>query len=125
MKKYQVIGTTTVTVYKEVWAANEEDAINKANNELQYLTAYCGNGGYDKLVGVEGENESIEADGWIEWNDTEVLYDDPDYFECFNCGAECERKVDVDGDECWYCGNCNQAYDEDGYEVTTEFDDEE
>ena len=125
MKKYQVIGTTTVTVYKEVWAANEEDAINKANDELQGLTSYCGNGGVDKLIGVDGYDESVAADGWIEWDDTNVLEDDPDYFECCRCGMECERKEDIDGEEYWYCQHCNQAYDEDGYDVDAEFNDEE
>ncbi len=125
MKKYQVMGTATITVYKEVWAANEEDAIDRASNELQELTPYCGNGGYDKLIGVEGSNESIEAGGWIDWNETEVIDDNPDYFECFHCDTECEKREDIEGDEYWYCENCNQVYDEDGYEVTVEFDDEE
>lgn len=119
MKKYRVCGTTTVAVYKEIWAANEEDAIDKANNQLDGLTAYCGNFGYDKLVGVDGEGESVEVDGYIEWNDTEVIEEDPDYFECPDCEEECERKV-IDDEEYWYCSNCNAYYDEDGYEAYPE-----
>lgn len=124
MKKYRVIGTTTVTVYKEVWAANEDDALDKANNQLSGLTAYCGNFGYDKLVGVEGDDESVDADGYIEWNDTEMIAEDPDYFECPSCEDECERKI-IDGEEYWYCSNCDIHYDTDGYEAYLEEDEEE
>lgn len=81
MKKYRVCGTTTVTVYKEVWANDEDEAMDKAYDELSSLTAFCGNGGTDKLIGVYEYDESVEADGYIEWNDVEFLEEDPDYEE--------------------------------------------
>ena len=124
MKKYQVMGTATVTVYKEVWAANEEDAIDRANNELSGLTAYCGNGGYDKLIGVEGSDESIEADGWIDWNDTEVIDDNPDYMECPDCHEELEEQLDDLGNRTgWFCPECTNWFDDDGEMIN--LDDEE
>lgn len=125
MKKYRVAGTTTVTVYKEVWAANEEDAIDKAS-ELNGLTAYCGNFGFDKLVGVDGEDESVDADGYIEWNDTEVIEEDDSYFECPSCGNECYLRKDIEGDEYWYCDECDTVFNTDGYEeYHIEFEEEE
>lgn len=81
MKKYRVCGNTTVTVYKEIWANDEDEAIDKAYDELQSLTAFCGNGGTDKLIGVYEYNESISADDYITWDDTELLEEDPDHEE--------------------------------------------
>ena len=125
MTKYRVYGTTVVTVCKEVWANNEEEAFDKASNQLDSLTAYCGNFGYDKLVGVDGDGESVDADGYIEWNDTEMLEYNPDYFECPECGEECEHKADVDGEEYWYCDSCCTAYDDDGDVVYPDAEEEE
>lgn len=122
MKKYKVCGVTEVTVYKEVWANNEEEAIDKASNQLSSLTEYCGNGGYDKLVGVEEYDESVEVGGYIEWNDTEELENNPDYFECPRCGKECWSREDVEGDEYWWCDDCEQAFNDDGYEVYLDFE---
>lgn len=116
MKKYRVCGTTTVTVYKEVWANSEDEAYDKAQRQLDSLTEYCGNGGYDKLVGVDGDDESVSADDFIHYDDVEVLEDDPNYFECPDCGEECEKKVDIEGTEYWWCEECGQGFDEDGNE---------
>lgn len=120
MKKYRVCGTTTVTVYKEVWANDDDEACRKAERELDSLTEYCGNGGYDKLIGVDGYDESVYADDFIHYDDVEVLEDDPDYFECDECGEECEKKVDSDGTEYWWCSECDKGFDEDGYEYWPE-----
>ena len=114
MYKYRVMGTTVVTVYKEVWANNEEEALNKAYDELYSLKEYCGNGGCDKLIGVDGYDESVAADDNIKYDDAEILEYDPDYFECPDCHEQCEHKADIDGEEYWYCENCCQAYDDDG-----------
>ena len=94
MKKYRVYGTTTVTVTKEVWANNEDEALEKAYDALPCLTAYCGNGGGDKLIGVEGYNETVEAFDDIEYNDTRELEDDPDYFEC----PDCKKHISIFGE---------------------------
>ena len=61
MKKYKVYGTVTANVTKEVWANSEDEAIDKAYEQLPLLTAYCGNGGDDRLVGVEEDGESVEV----------------------------------------------------------------
>ena len=122
MKKYKVYGTTVVTVTKEVWANNEDEAYEKAYDQLSGLTDYVGNGGYDKLVGVDGYDESVSADGDIEYNDAEILEDNPDYFECPECGEECEPD---DGTKLWYCSNCDTYYDEDGDEAYPDVDGEE
>lgn len=125
MNKYRVYGTTVVTVYKEVWANSEDEAFDKAYKQLHSLTGYCGNGGYDKLIGVDGDDESVSADGTIEYDDIETLEHDPDYFECPECNEQCERKADVNGEEYWYCENCYTAYDDDGYEFYPDEEEEE
>ena len=116
MKKYRVEGTTVVTVRREVWANSEEEALQKAYDELDCLTAYCGNGGDDKMVGVEEEDESVEAFDNITYDEVIELEDDPDFFECPDCGERCERRTDNDGVEYWYCDNCCCACDDDGDE---------
>lgn len=125
MKKYRVYGTTTVSVVKEVWAANEEDAYERAERELNSLTEYCGNGGYDKLVGVDGHDESVAANDTIYYDDIETIEDDPDYFECCQCGEECEKKTDSDGTEYWWCEGCYKGFDEDGEEYIPEEEEDE
>lgn len=112
MTKYRIYGTTTVSVIKEVWANSEDEAYDKAYSELDCLTAYCGNGGTDCLIGVEGEGESVSADDSITYDDCEVIEDDPDYFECPECGAKCKEK-----DDHWYCSECYKHFTNDGDEV--------
>lgn len=124
MKKYRVTGTTVVTVTKEVWAHNEDEAYEKAYNELSELTAYAGNGGIDQIVGIYDDDASISADCEIEYDDIEVLEDDPDYFECPECGEECEKRTDKNGDY-WWCESCWTAFDEDGDEFEFEEEEEE
>lgn len=116
MKKYIVKGCVTVEVSKEVWAYNEEDAIDKARDQLSSLTAYCGNGGCDKLVGVDGDGESVDIYEDIDYESAEEIEDDPDYFECPNCGEQCEKRDDKYGVYYW-CDECESAYDEDGDEI--------
>ena len=52
-KLFRVFGHTTVNVMTVVYGKDEDDALAKASNKLDMLTAYCGNGGLDKLVGVD------------------------------------------------------------------------
>lgn len=126
MKKYRVMGVIEVVVTKEVWAHSEEDAYDKAANQLSTLESYLGNGGSDKLIGVGGSDESVDTFGnTIEYNDIEVLEDDPNYFECPHCGEECWSREDVDGDEYWWCDDCEQAFDDDGEEVYPDFEEDE
>ena len=125
MKKYRVYGTTTVTVTKEVWASSEDEALEKAYGQLSCLTAYCGNGGYDKLIGVEEDNEAVETFDDIEYNDADELEDDPDYFECPDCWVECNMGTDDNGDKYYYCDICHGTYDENGDEFEPYFEEEE
>ena len=116
MKLYRVYGTTVVTVCKEVWANSKDEAIERAGDELYSLTEYCGNGGYDKLVGVDGMDESVYADDMIEWDYTEELEDDPDHRECPDCYEELDEVTGDNGKTYWECPKCGACYDED-YEV--------
>lgn len=128
MKKYKVYGQYTITVMKEVWAADEDEAINKADDRFGGVIEYVGNGGVDKLIGVSQDDESVAADGMIEWQDAEELEDDPDHFVCPECDGECERRTDIDGLDYWFCEECFTSFDDDGNEVYPEaegLDDEE
>lgn len=125
MKKFRVYGTVNVIVSKDVWACSEEQAMEKAHDKLSYLTAYCGNGGYDKLIGVSGSDESVDINDDIYYDDAELIEDDPDYFECPVCESECEKRVDTNGNEYWYCEDCSQAYDDDGYEFYPDTEEDE
>jgi hypothetical protein len=120
-----VIGTTTITVVKEVWANSEDEAYDRAQNELESLTEYCGNGGYDKLVGVDGENESVACYDSICYDEIEAIEDDPDYFECYNCDCECDVCEDENGNKYFCCVNCGTYYDENGNEFEPEEEEEE
>ena len=125
MKKFKVCGQYTITVMKEVWANDEDEAINKAANKFGGIVEYAGNGGYDKLIGVSQYDESVAADGMIEWENAEELEDDPDYFECPECEAECERREDIHGVEYWYCEDCCQSYNDDGDVIYPDEEDDE
>ena len=124
MKKYKVHGTITVNVTKEVWANSEDEAYDRAQNELDTLTEYCGNGGYDKLIGVEGEDENVSVYDSICYDDIEVIEDDPDHFECPDCDAECDVCESEDGTKYFVCVNCGAYYDENGKEFEPEEEDE-
>lgn len=125
MKKFKVRGQYTITVMKEVWANDEDEAINKADNKFGGVIEYVGNGGYDKLVGVSESDESVAADGMIEWEDAEELEDDPDYFECPGCNEECEVCESDDGFKYYHCSYCDVYYDEDGDEFYPDVEEDE
>lgn len=124
MKKYSVRGTTVVTVTKEVWADSEQEAYEKAYCQLDSLTEYCGNGGYDKLIGVDGDDESVAVFDDIKYDEIEMLEDDPDYFECLNCDEECDVCESEDGTKYFVCVNCGAYYDENGNEFEPEEEEE-
>lgn len=122
MKKYKVHGTFTITITKEVWANDEDEAVDKAYEKFGGVHEYCGNGGYDKLVGVDDDTESVAADGEAEWgNYIEELEDNPDYHECPECGEELdEEQVGV-----WCCSECDMYFDSDGNEIDEPFEEDE
>lgn len=125
MKKYKVYGSYTITVMKEIWANDEDEAFSKADEKFGGVIEYVGNGGSDKLLGVDGYDESVAADGIVEWNEAEELEDDPDHFECPECGEECELCEYEDGGRYYWCDDCEQAYDEDGNEIWIDEEEEE
>lgn len=126
MKKFRVHGVVEVEVVKEVWANNEGEAYEKASNQLSSLTEYVGNGSDDRLIGVEEEGESVFTCGnEIDYNDIELLEDDPNYFECPQCGEECWSREDIEDDEYWWCDECEQAYNDDGEEVYPDWEEDE
>ena len=71
--RYRVCGHTTVTVTIEVTADTEAEAYEVALNNLNTLQSYLGNGGDDKLIGVDGTNETVATDEQIEYDDIELL----------------------------------------------------
>lgn len=69
MAKYDVHGTVPVVVHITVEAENGNQAMEIAAEEFRGVFEYVGNGGYDKLIGVEGENETITIEGSVEFDD--------------------------------------------------------
>lgn len=75
MKKYIVTGYTRVIVEVTVEAENEEEAIEKAYDNVS-IASYCGNGGTDKLIGVCNTDEataSIYVDSELDYVEVEKL----------------------------------------------------
>ena len=75
MKKYTVTGYANVVVEVTVEAENEEEAIEKAYDNVD-IDSYCGNGGTDKLIGVCNTNEataSIYVDSELEYEKVEEI----------------------------------------------------
>lgn len=70
---YRVYGHTTVTVIVEVEAYSESEAYKMAESKRICLDEYAGNGGIGKLIGVDGEGESVSADDIIEYDDLDVI----------------------------------------------------
>lgn len=67
--KYDVHGTVPVVVHITVEAENGDQAMEIAAQKFKGIHEYMGNGGSDKLIGVEGKNESITIDGEVEFDD--------------------------------------------------------
>ena len=68
-KKYDVHGTVPVVVHMTVEAENGKQAMEIATRKFKGIHEYMGNGGSDKLIGVEGKDESITIDGNVEFDD--------------------------------------------------------
>ena len=119
MRKFKVTGTVTITVEKEVCAVSEEAAIYKMEDDLQYLTEYA-NG----TVGADDDDVTLIAGGMIQWNEAELISDDG-VFECPECGEECERRYDSDGDLFWECLDCESKWSDDGDELPAYYGEED
>ena len=75
MKKYTVTGYANVVVEVTVVAENEEEAIEKAYQNVS-IDNYCGNGGTDKLIGVRNTDEataSIYVDSELDYVEVEEV----------------------------------------------------
>lgn len=68
-RKYDVHGTVPVTVHITIEAEDGEQAIEFATQKFKGIHIYMGNGGGDKLIGVEGSDESITVDGDVEFDE--------------------------------------------------------
>ena len=74
MKKIRVFGHTTVTVstvitVRDGTELSEKEIRRRAKQKFGGIHAYLGNGGDDKLIGVEDENETIAADEAVVFDD--------------------------------------------------------
>lgn len=75
MKKYTVTGYANVVVEVTVEAENEEEAIEKAYDNVG-IDNYCGNGGTDKIIGVCDTDEataSIYVDSELDYVEVEEV----------------------------------------------------
>ena len=68
-KRYDVHGSVPVVVHITVEAENGDQAMEIAAQKFKGIHEYMGNSGCDKLIGVEGSNESITVEGNVEFDD--------------------------------------------------------
>ena len=74
-KKYQVTGRCSIVCSMEVYAENEDEAIEIANDTFGSLTNYAGMGSCDCLIGVltSEDGRSIYPDSEPEFDDCEEI----------------------------------------------------
>jgi hypothetical protein len=106
-KIYEVRGTVVIEVLKRVKAHNEEQAMELAENLFGGITAYCGNGGTDKLIGVDNDSESIEPNDYVEWKEANET--DDDRYDEETEDEECTYICKLCGEE-FYCENANDYH---------------
>ncbi len=68
-RNYIVLGHSTVIIAVEVQATNENEAMDLVKKRFGGIHEYAGNGGVDKLIGVNGKAESIYAPENVEFDD--------------------------------------------------------
>lgn len=76
MKKYAVYGKVLTWVRVELEAKDKEDALEKAYEECSYVMALVGNGGTDKIIGVDDTDSakvSINCDDEINYTEAEEI----------------------------------------------------
>lgn len=76
MKKYAVYGKVLTWVCVELEAEDKEDAIERAYDECSSVMALVGNGGTDKIIGVDDTDSakvSINCDDEIEYTEAEEI----------------------------------------------------
>ena len=77
-RKYKVVGHTTVKVFVEVFAEDDEEAIEIAREQTPFLYDHFDKSGTVKSVGVYGDGESVEADERIVYDDVDFAEEDSD-----------------------------------------------
>ena len=80
MKKYRVFGNANITVSTIIeFPDNEEltaeEIFERACDTFEGISSFVGNGGTDKLIGVCGEDDTIDADSVVDFDDFELLED--------------------------------------------------
>ena len=73
-KRYRVMGhaevlVTTVVEVDDDEELDEDGIIDRAHEMFTGIGAYCGNGGTDKLIGVDGEDDTISCPEYVEFDD--------------------------------------------------------
>ena len=115
-KIYEVRGTITIEVLKRVKANDEDEAMELADYHFSGLTEYCGNGGTDKLIGVQESSESVQTCGdYVDWKEAyETDNDDYDIntdggftYRCKLCG----EKFYYDSENDWDCNDGDDQWD--------------
>ena len=97
---YEVRGTVTIEVFKRVKAKDEYEAMELAHKHFSGLGEYGGNGGWDKIIGVEGESESVQKCGdYVHWQEAYET-DDGRYDRDTDSGIICKCKLC--GEEFYY-----------------------
>ena len=74
--KYRIFGNTNVVVTTTIEVPDDSEISEKelyeiAAKKFRGIKPYLGNSGSDKLIGVEGEHDSIFAEEKIVWDDFE------------------------------------------------------
>lgn len=80
MKRYRVFGNTNIVVTTIIEVPDdkeltEEEIYAKAHDTFKGVASFAVNGGEDKLIGVCGENDTIDANNKVESDDYELLED--------------------------------------------------
>lgn len=76
MKKYVVYGKVLTWVCVKLEAEDKEDALERAYDECSSVMALVGNGGTDKIIGVNNSDSaevSISCDDEIEYTEAEEI----------------------------------------------------
>lgn len=81
MKRYRVFGNTNIVVTTVIEVPDDEeltaeDIYARAYDEFEGISSFCGNGGTDKLIGVNSSEDTIDADNEVEFDDYELLSDE-------------------------------------------------
>lgn len=74
-REYIVPFSGSYTVYVTVEATDEDEAVELAG-ELAHVNEYVGNGGFDKLIGVDEDCVSISDGGYLDVDLSSIIEGD-------------------------------------------------